>query len=161
LGENEFLAPDTLRLIGAPQETFSHFVGEKADTLSLDMQAVMTATAVNERGAQTVALQALADALGEGQSLIPGSETFGRQTTLESGEGGRVTFAMVATGRVAPLLDAAEIRRLVEGRKPEEAAARLQAAVNLAEPPAIEVWPEWIGRLPWLGARIGVEFVAR
>jgi hypothetical protein len=161
LGENEFLAPDTLQMVGAPQETFSHFVGEKADTLTLDVQAVMSATAVNERGAQTVAMQALNAALGEGDSLIPGSENFGRQTTVESDQDGRVTFSMVATGRVAPVVDAGTIRQLVLGRKPQEAAALLQSEVVLAEPPQIEYWPEWLGRLPLLGSRIAVDFVAR
>ena len=161
LGDNEFLAPDTLRVAGTPRETFSHFVGEKADSLSLDMQAIMTATAVNERGAQTVALQALHAVLAEGVALIPGSETYGRQTTLESGEAGQVTFSLVATGRAAPVMDPARIRELVRGQTLPEAASRLQGAYDLAGPPQIEVWPAWLGRLPWLGARITVDLAIR
>ncbi len=161
IGENEFLAPDTLRVVGAPQETFSHFVGEKADTLTLDMQATMSATAVNERGAQTVAFRALDDAVAAGAALIAGSETYSRQTTLESDPSGRVTFSVVATGREAPLVDPARVRRLVQGRKPPDARAHLQAAYDLASPPSITFWPDWLGRLPWFAARIQVEVVTR
>ena len=161
IGVNEFLAPDTLRVVGAPQETFSHFVGEKADTLTLDAQATLTATAVNERGAQTVAFQALNEAVAPGAALIEASETYSRQTTLESDPSGRVTFSVVAAGRQARVIDAAEVRRLVGGQELPAAIARLQRDYNLAAPPSITFWPEWLGRLPWFGARIQVQVVTR
>jgi hypothetical protein len=156
LGENEFLAPDTARVEGTPQETFSHFVGEKADSVTIDLQATVTATAVNLRGAQTVALDALNRAVGPGATLVPDSAAIGRETTLAAGEDGRVSFSLLATGRVVPQIDGAEIRRLAQGQAPEEASQRVQAAFDLAGPPRIELWPAWLDRLPWLGAKIHV-----
>jgi hypothetical protein len=161
LGENEFLAPETLHVVGAPQETFSHFVGEKADTLMLDMQAVLAATSVNERAAQAVAMQAMNDVLSAGESLIPGSEQIDRRPTRAGLDDGRVLFSLLANGRVVPAVDREQVRQLVLGRKPGQAALALQAAHDLAEPPQIEYWPEWLGRLPWLEARIGVQVVTR
>jgi hypothetical protein len=159
LGENEFVAPDTLRVAGPPQETFSHFVGEKADNVTIDMQAIVTATAVNLRGAQTVAFNALAAAVEDGMALVPDSETYGRQITLESDEDGRVRFSLVATGDVAPVIDSALVRRLAQGQPPEAVGERLEAAYALTGPPRIEAWPEWLDRLPWLGAKIKVSVV--
>ncbi|MBI3761344.1 MAG: hypothetical protein HY260_05705, partial [Chloroflexi bacterium] len=153
----EFLAPDSLRLIGTPLETFNHFVGEKADSLTLDLRATFAATAVNERGAQTVARSALEEMVCGGLGLIPGSETFERETKTSSDEQGRVTFSIRAAGRVAPTIDVGEVREAVRGQSISTARGNLSEQYELAVPPKIEVWPKWMGRVPWLAMRIEVQ----
>ncbi len=66
LTEREFLARDSLRVVTVDSETFSHFPGEQANRVALEMRAEVAGTAVNTTDASGIVYEALAAQVPEG-----------------------------------------------------------------------------------------------
>ena len=73
---------------------------------------------------------------------------------------GRAEFVLRVSGTAEAVIDQAEVRALIAGKTPAEAAERLQARFALAEAPTIDVRPEFLydlwPRIPWVAQRIFV-----
>ncbi len=80
--------------------------------------------------------------LSNGLALIPGSVN---ATVEPQGDRGEVTVS--ATGRTATLANIAAAANQVTGMRPEAAQNLLQEELQLAEPPVIEISPNFV---PWL-----------
>src|SRR5690606_23855674 len=76
LGPNEFLAADSLRVVEVYNQTFSHFVGEQTDRLTLEVRAELHATAVDATQANGLVYAALAEVVPQGYELVPASLRF-------------------------------------------------------------------------------------
>ena len=56
-------------------------------------------------------------------------------------------------------MDLLPFRNLIRGIAPDEAAAYLASQLELASPPAVQLHPFWLPRLPVLPTRISIEWI--
>jgi hypothetical protein len=159
LTAREFLARDSLRVVSVDSETFSHFPGEQANRVALEMRAEVAGTAVNTTDASGIVYEALAAQVPEGHTLVPESIKFASGEVVGVDEAGRVTFEMIGEAVVAPELELAEALAAIAGQKPDIAVAYLYQELPLRQIPEIRVWPNWFNRLPFLETRIETDVV--
>ena len=159
LTEREFLARDSLRVVNVDNETFSHFPGEQADRVALEMRAEVAGTAVNTTDASGIVYEALAAQVPEGHTLVPDSIKFASGDVIGVDEAGRVTFEMIGEAVVSPELDLADALTAIAGQKQELAIAYLYQELPLREIPEIKIWPNWFNRLPFLETRIEADVI--
>jgi len=157
LAEGEFLARDSLQVTDVYQETYSHFVGEPSRRLALEIRAELQGTAVDASQANGLVYEELAAAVRPGYELVPGTLQFRAEEVLGVDGQGRVTFRMVAEGRMAASLDVESVVPRVAGQEMGIAQAYLYEQLPLRRYPSVRVWPDWFGRLPYLPARIQTE----
>ncbi|NDJ51514.1 MAG: hypothetical protein GYB68_00345, partial [Chloroflexi bacterium] len=155
--DSEFIPIDSLAVVLVQTEDYSGFVGQEADTLSLNMRVVVQGVAINEVTAREVVYLQLADQVGSGFQIDPETLVFRRGETVEIDDQRRVTFVMQGAGEVTPIIDASEVRRLLRGLPPNEALATLDRVLPLAAPPQIETWPRFWPLMPLVPARIQIE----
>jgi hypothetical protein len=159
LTEREFLARDSLRVVNVDSETFSHFPGEQANRLALEMKAQVAGTAVNTTDASGIVYEALAAQVPEGHTLVPESIKFASGDVVGVDDSGRVTFEMIGEAVVAPELDLGDTIEAIAGQEPDLAIAYLYQELPLREIPEITVWPNWFNRLPFLATRIETDVI--
>jgi hypothetical protein len=157
LTESEFLARDSLRIVTIYDETFTAFVGEQADNISLEIRAELHATAVDETKATGLVYEALIAAVSPEFELVPDSLNFysGEVTGVDSQ--GRVSFAMIGEGLTAARLDVETNLAKIAGQKTDDGLAFLYETLPLREYPTVRVIPDWFGRLPYLPTRMQVQ----
>ncbi len=156
LGPAEFLATDSITVTDELAQTYDRSVGEQADALQLTLRAAFSGLVIANTPAQQVAAAALAAQVPRGQSLVPGSESYVRETNLTTGADGLARFSIDAQGVAAPVISPDNVRQLVAGQPIDEAQVRLATALPVSGAPDIVVQPEWFPRLPWMLFRINV-----
>lgn len=159
LTEREFLARDSLRVVEIYEETYSHFPGERAERLALEIRAGLEGTAVDASQANDLVYEVLAEAVRPQYELVPGSLKFYHEEVLGVDNQGRVTFEMVGEGVMAARLSLEEPLDRVAGQEVGVALAYLYEQLPLRRYPSADVWPDWFGRLPYLPVRIQPELV--
>lgn len=159
VGQQEFLARDSLRLVKVLHETYSHFPGEQADLLRLEVRAEFQATAVDETQAVGLVYEEVAAAVEDSFKLIPESLIFSSGEVIGVDEEGRVTFEMTGAGRMAADLSLAEPLRRISGQRLEPALAYLYESLPLQAYPSAQVWPSWFERIPFLPVRVDTDVV--
>lgn len=161
LNEAQTLILETVRIAEerADWTVFSADVGQAADTLTLDMRAVVEAVAVNQRLGQQVVLAQLSRQIPRGRQLIPESVSYDVGAVTQAFQDGTVQFSITGSGLVAAQIDTARVQQQLAGRPREEALAYLQTQLDLdpARPPTIELIPGWLDQLPVLPVRITVR----
>jgi hypothetical protein len=155
---------ETVRIVEerSDWQTFSAQPDEVADTLSLDMRAVVEAVVVDEQFGQQVVYAQLSHQVQQGQSIIPQSVRY--DLGCESVESvnpatGEVVFEMTGSGTVIAQIDADQVRSALVGRPLNDAIAYLVTDLPLQAgmPPQITVWPEGWTTLPLLSPRISIQ----
>jgi len=63
---------------------------------------------------------------------------------------------MRGSGAVVAEIDEGAIKDAVRGKPVDWTREYLSQNLRLKKPPAIEVTPDWTGRLPWFGFRIHI-----
>ncbi|MBZ0278962.1 MAG: hypothetical protein K8I60_22640, partial [Anaerolineae bacterium] len=134
-------------------------VGEVADTLTLTMQAVVEAAAIDQLLAEQVALARLSQQIPRGRVLrpeLPVTYTMGAVSNIDAQ--GRITFTITADGTVTAEIQSDILKERLAGRTLDDALAYLMGELDLAEGalPQITLAPNWIGRLPLLPTRIAI-----
>ena len=161
LSDERFLVPGSLRIVTERPEwtIFSAYVGDAADSVSLDLRAEVQAVVVDERQARQVAYAGLAPYVQPGLEIAPEALSFTRGDILDITPDGRVTFLMTVSGSVAVAIDEEYVRRRTQGVSVSEARRRLERELLLDpyHPPHISTWPTWYPRMPLLPVRISVE----
>lgn len=157
LSDNEFLAKDSLRLVRTVHETYSHYPGEQAQNLTLEIRAELQATAVDETLAVGLVYEKMSDAVERGYELVPESLAFGSGQVLGVDGEGRVSFEMIGEGLMAARLTSDELLSVIAGQEIGVAASYLYERLPLREYPSVRVWPDWFGRLPYLPVRISTQ----
>ncbi|HIE37732.1 MAG TPA: hypothetical protein EYP77_01455 [Anaerolineae bacterium] len=155
----EFLPRQSLA-IQASEVAYDRFLTERADTLGLHMRILVTGLAVDRDNAGTVAYVALARRLPPGYNLV-GAEFEMGEVAEEPVGPGDLTFFVTATGYAAAEIDLQAVLESILGRPVERAVERLAADLPLAQPARIQVWPEWLDRVPVLPLRVDVRVVAQ
>jgi hypothetical protein len=162
LTATQFLIPETIHISEerADWETFSAQPGDVADTLTLTMQVVVEASAIDEQFAQQIAFAQMATQIPRGRTIRPETihydccsvQNFDAQT-------GQITFTINGSGAVVAQVDTGMLQDRLAGRTPDEAINYLVNAVDLmpGTTPQITLSPDWLGRLPLLPMRITVR----
>ena len=157
LTEKELLAKDSLRLVRTLQETYSHFPGEQAEKLTVEIRAELQATAVDETQAIGLVYEELTNTVLPGYELVPESLKFGGGGVMGTDDQGRVTFEMMGEGFIAAHLTLDGLMESIAGQETGVAASYLYEHLPLRDYPTVRVWPDWFGRVPYLPVRIRAQ----
>jgi hypothetical protein len=166
LEDNEFLPRQSLRVESVPKKAYTHFIGEEAETVGLNMRLLVSGQAVDTGNVQAVAYQALTKQLPPDYRLIDADFEIGTVTEQEGGPGW-FTVSVTGRGYAAAALNVDEAVEVIRGKPLSEARAELLAEFPLAEPPQFATWPEWpeplswLERVPLLAVRIDVNVTPR
>jgi hypothetical protein len=166
LEADEFLPYPSLRVEAVPKKAYTHFIGEQAERVGLNMRLLVSGQAVNAGHARQITRQALVDAMPSGYRLVEASFQVGGMADEEQGPGW-FTFYMEGRGYAAAAVGEGEVVARVRGRRVPEARRELVRTFPLAEPPDLETWPEWpdwlafLDRMPLLPLRTEVEITPR
>jgi hypothetical protein len=160
LSGTQFIAPDSIKVIEEHPEwnSYSAFVGDHVDTLTLDMRAKVQALVIDEQLARQAALASLSAKIPIGQQVSPDSVTFTRGAIQPSSGKDQVTFFMSASGNVAVEVNADRVRQRLLGMNVSDAEQALERELLLdpRRPPQITVYPGLWRQLPVLPLRINV-----
>lgn len=154
----EFVIEETLRIREERDEwvQYSAAVGEIADSITLDLRAIVDSVVVNARFGERVAFAGLGREL-RGRAIDPATIEYTRGSVTNIADDGTVTFNMTASAVVTAQIDTALIARGVVGMTPGEAQAYIASVAALASEAEIEIQSPWGGdRLPLLPLRISV-----
>lgn len=161
LAGDQFLVPGSITIRAERPEwtVFSAYVGDAAESVTLDLRADVQAVIVDEHQARQIAYASLAPYAQPGLEIAPEALSFARGDILSIAEDGRVGFVMTVSGSVAVAIDQEYVRARTRGTSVSEARRRLEAELLLdpAHPPRIATWPGWYPRMPVLPVRISVE----
>ncbi len=157
LNEGEFAPLGSLAIVRVLDETYSHFTGEKAERLNLEMRVEVGATAVDEQLAFSVGQAALEAQLGNTLLIIPNTTLFTRDQATDIDSEGRVRFNITARAEAGAAINPDDARVIARWQLVKETPDLLYSQLPLAARPTVTVWPSWFPRLPWLAWRIEVE----
>jgi Baseplate J-like protein len=163
LSTSQVIVPDSIKITEERKEwtTYSAFVGDATDTLTLSMRATVQALVIDTQLAHQAALASLATQIQSGREIVPESvafKPFKPSDVISSDPNGQVTFVMSASANIAYIIDPDQVRRAISGASVGDAANILEHdwVLDVNRPPVIKVWPELFRRLPILGVRIAV-----
>jgi hypothetical protein len=157
MSESEFLAEESLALFLVTNEDYSRYVGERADSVELEMTALIQSYAVDGGEGYGIVYTALVAETPPGYRLLPDGVSLRRGEVLGVDDDGRVTFLMQGQATVAADIDRSHIVQVIRGQRIAWAASWIALAIPIQGEPAIHVWPLWFGRLPYLPIRITVR----
>jgi hypothetical protein len=161
LTQTQFIIPETIRIAEERDDwkTFSAKEGDTADSLSLNMHAVVEAVVVDQQFGQQITLAQMSNQVGRGQYIKPESISYemGGVDSVDD-QTGRITFSMSGSGQVAALIDPETLKQKLAGMTLNDAQAYLIGNVTLQQNtlPQITLSPDWFGRMPILANRITV-----
>jgi hypothetical protein len=149
----EMLVPGSIRTLSTVEESFDRTVGERAESLGLDLTLEVGGLAVGREQVQRAAQAMVLDLAEPGWSarldslvvtgLATSSPSADRLTVdaqwQEYREPDRAGLAAAARGLPRPLV-----------------AEELERQFSLVAPPSIQVWPAWLPWMPLLDSRIAV-----
>jgi hypothetical protein len=156
LKEGEFLASESVAMDQIVAEEYDVPVGEQADVLTLEMEAMFRGTAIQEEDANALVRAALEVAAQEGFALMDQSLQYqrGEVTGMEDG---KVSFTMRGSASVMAEVDEKAVKEAIRGKPLDFAEEYLSQNLRLEELPVVEVTPTWLGRIPWFGFRINIS----
>ncbi len=160
LEATEFAPRQSLRVEAVPKKSYTHFIGEEAEKVGLDMRLLVSGQAVDVADAESVAYRALSQKLPDGYRLVDAQFELGEVAEEDVGPG-QFTFFVTGRGYAAASLNTEQIVDLIRGRRVPRARQALEETLPLDEAPRFTVWPEWVGRLPLLPLRINVDVLPR
>lgn len=155
LQPGEWMPPKSVRSFTVAQ-VFDKFNDDEGGQLGLTLRALVQGTALNQAQTDEVMLSALRSAVPEAGLLVADSVAFQRASEATV-DGPTVTFTMTANADYVVPIDPAEVRKLVAGLTPEEAATAITARWQLEQAPEFYQDPGWTGTLPKFPNRIQVR----
>ena len=156
LKEQEFIPIESVLVLPLDAAYTPSLDGEVTDLLTLEMRAVVRATAIAGEGANQLALAALQAELPPGYEPVPVSLKFVAGDVIEVSNDGVVAFKMHAEGMARARLDTDLVASEVRGLTLGQARQVLSQRFPLAGDAQVSVEPDWLGRLPFLPFRIYV-----
>jgi hypothetical protein len=151
-GEGTKVFPETA-ILGEPILTTdpATLIGDEVATFDLGATASGTVLAVDESAVTTVASADIATHVEPGYALVDGSSEVSPAQGIV--EGGVITFPVTITARQVLQLDTAAIESEIRGKPLAEAQTILQRYGT----PELSVWPDWVGTIPTIDARVDVR----
>ena len=157
--EDGTVFPETVSVAILSQEPLVQ-PGEPAEAFLMEYTAIVSGLVLTDDAARRAGEQILVSVLPEGMALLPGTtEVVAEQAAYD---GSRLVATLNATGLVTPLFDPAQLRGILTGIAPSEAATRLRDQLELEVEPLIRVHPGWLPavRMPQREDRISVVFLS-
>ncbi len=165
LVENEIVIADSISILPDGEredwKTFSHEVGQPADTVRLSMRAIVQVIVVDQRRGEEIVFARMGQQIPRGRQIVPESVEYLIGPVTEVRDNGDVVFSVTGRGRVTGRVSPAQVQEGLVGKTIEEARAYLVSAVDLKSGtvPDIIIQPDLLGRLPLLPMRIQVNLV--
>ncbi|MEL6148158.1 MAG: hypothetical protein AAFR56_00930 [Chloroflexota bacterium] len=160
LSESQFIILDTLRIVEERDDwkTYSANVGEVADTVTLEMRAVVEAAAVDETHGRQVAFASLSRGIPRGRVIAPDSIEYQRGTDVQPAENG-IAFDLTVNATVTEPVEQDEIRRQIAAMPISEALGYIISEINMQQGtvPQISISPAWMRQMPVLPFRIQIQ----
>jgi len=160
--EKETVVPWSGQNPAIVEATFSKNVDEEAQSLSLTLKLRYGVTAFSNDAYNSFVEQLAAGRIAQlkpGYSFVNG--TLQAQPPSVAGmENGVVQLVGRAQGTVVPRVDTGTLRARLANRPRSQAEAYLSTLPGLTGY-QLQVWPAWLGRLPWSGFRIAVHLSPR
>jgi hypothetical protein len=160
LGNDQYIVPDSVSILndGSEAPTFNAFVGDVADTLTLNLRARVRALVVDESLVRQALIALLSAQIPAGRQLLLPSIQYKRTSSSIAGDG-QVVLGFSLAANMAAVISAEEVRQQVAGLDTESAAFLLNRnwLLDANRPPTFALWPAFFGRLPLLPARIEVR----
>ena len=132
-----------------PKKAYTHFIGEEAETVGLNMRLLVSGQAVDTGNVQSVAYQTLRERLPPDYRLIDADFEIGA-VTEEDDRPGWFTVSVTGSGYAAADVNVDAAVETMRGKAIPDARAELLDDFPLAEPPEFTLWPEWPDALSWL-----------
>jgi hypothetical protein len=144
--------PDTASL-GTPTYSVdpASLLGDEVETFDLGASASGTVLAVDESSVQVVAEANIASQVEAGYALVEGSSNI--DASPGQVEDGVIAFPAIITARQVLRIDPTAIEAEIRGKSLADAQSILDG-YGRAE---LSVWPEWVGTIPTLDARVEVR----
>ncbi|MGA9533981.1 MAG: baseplate J/gp47 family protein [Anaerolineales bacterium] len=155
LPEGGRLASESVTIVRVLSEAYDAGAGDLATSVGLSIEAEASGLVYQAEDLEETARQAAESTVGSGWQVVPGSV---RLTLIRSDKrpDGGIEVEAAAHWRRARTFDRIGVANLVAGLTVPDARRRIGARSEF-ELLAIEVWPSWFPRLPWISARIAVE----
>lgn len=154
-----YVVPETLFIADVQDESTDRFVTEQAEFLNVSSRIQVAALAVSQTDLNTIAREALQEAVPENFSLL--SARASRGDAAEEDSGSQIKYFMVAKGRAGAQIDDADVRRLIAGKTRAQAQTLLLQEFAINSTPRITLEPAWwranVDRLPWITLRIETD----
>jgi len=162
LTASQFLIPETIHISEerADWETFSAQPGDVADTLTLTMQVVVEANAIDQQFAEQITFAQMAAQIPRGRTIRPETIHYDCCSVQNiDPQTGRISFNINGSGAIVAQIDSNLVQDRLAGQTPDDAVAYLMNALDLmpGSTPQIALSPTWIRRLPLLPMRISVR----
>ncbi len=158
---SQFIVSDSIKIIEERPEWFSYsaYIDDLADTLTLTMRARVQVLVVDEQLARRASLASLAAKIPPGRQVSPESVAFTRGAIQSTDPSGQVTFLMSASANVVIAINPERVRQRLAGTSVGDALDILQREwlLDPRRPPQIAITPAIFGRLPLLPVRINVR----
>ncbi len=154
--EGEFLPMESMWINKySIRANYDHHVNDLADTLALEMRAVVGGIAISEETAQELTRRALFKQVRGGFHLLPETVHVSRGNDVEvDADSGAVRFVMDGVALMEADIDVGLLRAAIRGRPIEDAVAYLNRTLPVERSPSLEVDPKWMRRVPWMPFRI-------
>jgi len=155
LEPGEWLPPESVQVFTIAQ-AFDKFNDDEGDDLRLTLRSLVQGTALNQEQTQDVMLAALRESVPDRGLLVADSVRFERAPGVTTA-GRSVTFTMTASADYVIPIDPVEVKQLVTGLPPAEAAQAIASRWSLEATPDIYRDPDWLPTLPRFPNRIQVR----
>jgi hypothetical protein len=126
-------------------------LGKEVESFDLGATATGTVLAVDETAVQHVAEANIGRQVQPGHALVDGSSEVDPAPGLV--ENGSITFPVTITARQVLEVDPAAVEAEIRGKSLAEARAILDRYGKTE----LSVWPDWVGTIPTLDARVDVQ----
>jgi hypothetical protein len=158
ISSDRILVEGSIELRKVVQSQYSHFEGDVADTITLEMTLEFMALTLSTDDLQAIAIQSLSGDLPPGYQLVPESMIFefARVSSLDMDEDPRMRIGVqVGSYKV---INMGNIKRLIRGRQPSTAVGLLRDNFHLVSLPMLQIEPDWFPILPLLNERIELSW---
>lgn len=152
IADGSTVFPDTAEL-GTPTYPTdpATLLNDEAETFELTATATGTVLTVDESSVQAIAEANIASHVETGYALVDGSSVI--EKSPGQVEDGVIAFPAIITASQVLLVDPAAIEAEIRGKPLADAQAILDG-YGQAE---LSVWPDWVGAIPTLDARVEVR----
>ncbi len=165
LDENHYLILESIDLATERSDwtRFSASPGDAAESLQLDMKAVVEAVAIDESHAEDIMLDRLQSQVEAGSVLLMHTVHHDHGPVVSDYADGLIRFSRSAHALTESIVDTTALKQQLIGLTPAEARSLIHQNWPLqpGTTPIVEVAPAWPGRLPFLAMRIRVLLAAQ
>jgi hypothetical protein len=160
--DSQIIIIETIRIAEERSDwaVFDGEVGDIAETLSLDMRAVVEATVIDDRFTRQLLFARLSAQKPSGKVLVADTFTFTRGAVTNVADA-IVTFTASGEVQANATIETAQLTEKIAGKSVEEAQAIIAQSANLAAGviPSFSISPKGFPQLPLLPIRITIEII--